>query len=52
MLLLVFGIAAAFGFIAFTAFGLLSLVHDGVGKHDETDRVPGEEETFLNEEPA
>jgi len=35
MILLVLGIAAGFGTIAVVAFSLLSLVHDGVQKHDE-----------------
>jgi len=52
MLLLVCGIAAAFGAIALTAFSLLSLVNHGAQNRDEAYRETGNGEAFLNEEPA
>ena len=52
MFLLVLGIAAAIGMIAWVAFGLLSLVNDGVRKHDEAFRGTGGGEPSLSEKPA
>jgi len=49
MFLLVLGIAAAIGTIAWITFGLLSLVEEDVQPHDEAYREAGNEEAFHNE---
>lgn len=52
MLLLVLGIAAAFGTIAWITFGLLSLVEEGVQTPYEAYQETGDEEESLPKEAA
>jgi hypothetical protein len=52
MFLLILGIAAAFGMIAWIVFGLMSLANDDVKKYNEAYLETGDGEVFLSEEPA